>query len=303
MKKIFILIFFNFPLSIYSQQIADTTFFPIIENPEYEIGKGPIVLIDQGHHNFHTKNGRFRAFSELLIRDGYNVMAYEGLFEKEKLSKGKILVISNALNQVNVGNWVLPNPSAFTESEILTVKNWVYEGGSLFLIADHMPMAGAAQDMAAAFGFEFTNGFAIDTTSRGADFFSINEKTLIENSITKGRTQNERVNQIATFTGQAMKLPNDATPILLFSNNFLNLLPERAWVFDENTEAYPIVGWSQGGYIHYGKGRVVAFGEAAMFTAQLAGPNQIKIGMNSDFAPENYKLLLNIIHWLDGKID
>jgi len=303
MKNIFILIFFIFPLSIYSQQIADTTYFPIIENPEYEIGKGPVVFIDQGHHNFHTKNGRFRAFSELLIRDGYNVMAYEGLFEKEKLSKGKILVISNALNEVNFGNWVLPNPSAFTESEIQTVKNWVSEGGSLFLIADHMPMAGAAQDLALSFGFKFTNGFAIDTTSRGADFFSINEKTLIENSITKGRTQNERVNQIATFTGQAMKLPKDATPIIIFSNNFLNLLPERAWVFDENTEAFPIGGWSQGGYIHYGKGRVVAFGEAAMFTAQLAGPNQIKIGMNSDIAPENYKLLLNIIHWLDGKFD
>jgi len=25
--------------------------------------------------------------------------------------------------------------------------------------------------------------------------------------------------------------------------------------------------------------------------------------MNSDYADENYKLLLNIIHWLDGKIE
>jgi hypothetical protein len=53
----------------------------------------------------------------------------------------------------------------------------------------------------------------------------------------------------------------------------------------------------------YGKGRLVIFGEAAMFTAQLAGPNQTKIGINSDFADENYKLLLNIIHWLDRKYD
>jgi len=40
-----------------------------------------------------------------------------------------------------------------------------------------------------------------------------------------------------------------------------------------------------------------------MFTAQLAGPQRSRAGMNSDFAEENYKLLLNIIHWLDRKYD
>ena len=27
-----------------------------------------------------------------------------------------------------------------------------------------------------------------------------------------------------------------------------------------------------------------------------------QVGMNSEYADENYKLLLNIIHWLDGKV-
>jgi hypothetical protein len=40
-----------------------------------------------------------------------------------------------------------------------------------------------------------------------------------------------------------------------------------------------------------------------MFTAQLAGSQQIKVGMNSTIAKENFRLLLNIIHWLDGKIE
>ena len=53
----------------------------------------------------------------------------------------------------------------------------------------------------------------------------------------------------------------------------------------------------------FGKGRVVAFGEAAMFSAQLAGSEKRKMGMNNPIAAENYRLLLNIIHWLDGKID
>lgn len=58
-----------------------------------------------------------------------------------------------------------------------------------------------------------------------------------------------------------------------------------------------------GAYKKYGKGKVVVFGEAAMFTAQLAGPNKNKTGMNNLVAPENYQLLLNIIHWLDGRIE
>ena len=49
--------------------------------------------------------------------------------------------------------------------------------------------------------------------------------------------------------------------------------------------------------------RIVVAGEAAMFTAQLADPQQLKAGMNFSFAGDNYKLLLNIIHWLDGILE
>ncbi|MCX6328148.1 MAG: DUF4350 domain-containing protein, partial [Bacteroidia bacterium] len=64
-----------------------------------------------------------------------------------------------------------------------------------------------------------------------------------------------------------------------------------------------INNWSQGAYMKFGKGRVVMFGEAEMFRAQLAGPSQTRVGMNSDYAEENYKLLLNIIHWLDKRFE
>ena len=80
-------------------------------------------------------------------------------------------------------------------------------------------------------------------------------------------------------------------------------MPDTAWVFDDRTRIESVEGWSQGAFQPYGKGKVVMFGEAAMFTAQLAGPEQIKMGMNNEIAPENYQLLLNLIHWLDGKLD
>ncbi len=251
---------------------------------------------------FIQKNGGYKAFSNLLERDGYIVESYKGAFKKKGLSKGKILVISNALNEKNVKNWFLPCPSAFTKKEIEIVKKWVYNGGSLFLIVDYIPMAGAAKDLAKEFGFEFTNGFAFDTLVKGPAFFSLKENTLIESTITKGRNQEEKVSRIASFTGQAFKIPTDAKSILVLNENFINFLPDTAWVFDGNTRKYSAKGWSQGAHKNYSKGKVVAFGEAAMFTALLAGSQKIRVGMNNDAAPDNYKLLLNIIHWLDGII-
>lgn len=303
MKVFCLFLFLSLPGIIFSQQVADTTFNPKISIPEYKRGEGSVVFIDEGHYNFHTKSGRYKAFATLLERDGYNVQEYRGEFKKDNLEKGKILVISNALNIINEQNWFLPTPSAFTESEINSVQQWVFNGGSLFLIADHMPMAGAASDFAKAFGFEFTNGFVMDTISGGPAFFRRDNNTLSGNSITNGRNDNERVEQVASFTGQGFKIPTDATSILTFREKYVNLLPDTAWVFDENTVIFNAGGLSQGAFKKYGKGRVVVFGEAAMFTAQLAGPNKIKMGMNNEVAPENYKLLLNIIHWLDEKLD
>ena len=303
MKIFILLIVLILPNWSFSQQVADTLYSPKIQNSVYEPGEGPVVFIDEGHHNFHTKNGRYKAFSNLLERDGYKVKEYKGKFNENNLSEGKILVISNALNEINVEDWVLPNPSAFSKTEIEVVKKWVNAGGSLFLIADHMPMAGAAKDLAMMFEFEFTNGFVFDTINRGPAYFNLKEETLTESIITKGRDSSESVDQIATFTGQAFKIPDDANPILTFNKNYVNMLPDTAWIFDNKTTKFNVEGWSQGAYKKYGKGRIVVFGEAAMFSAQLAGTEKRKMGMNNKVAPQNYQLLLNIIHWLDGVIE
>lgn len=286
-----------------SQQVADTSYNPLLPQPEYESGKGPVIAIDEGHNNFHTVDGRYLPFARLLRQDGYNVTGYKGDLNTGNLNKIRILVIANALNRINVENWYLPTPSAFTPSEIMILKSWVERGGSLFLIADHMPMGGAAEDLAAAFGFKFTNGFAVDTSSSGPAYFYRSDKSLIPNEITNGRSRDESVSKVVTFTGQAFRIPEDANPILLFDSRYTLLEPDTAWVFDASTRYTPINGWSQGAYMKYGKGRLVMFGEAAMFTAQLAGPAKNRMGMNSDFANENFRLLLNIIHWLDGRMD
>ena len=287
--------------SLSAQQLPDTSYMPPIEEPAYALVKGPVVFIDEGHYNFHTRGDRYMPFAMLLERDGYRIRGYAGQFKRSKLRKGSILVISNALNQVNLENWHKPVLSAFTPEEIETVRKWTEDGGSLFLIADHMPMGGAAAEMAAAFGFGFTDGFALDTARSGPALFCRAAGTLADNTLTNGRNNTEKADSIYSFTGQAFTIPDDASPVLTCGDNHLLLLTDTAWVFNERTVFKPIEGWSQLAYREYGKGRVVMSGEAAMFTAQLAGPQQVRAGMNSPFARHNYRLLLNIIHWLDRR--
>ena len=305
MKRLFILtvcLLLAVAANLNGQQVSDTSYNPAIRNPAYASGKGPVVYIDEGHNNFHTKDGRYLPFARLLERDGYTVEGYKGTFEAGRLQQCRILVISNALNELNTEKWYLPTPSAFTPQEIKIVSEWVKSGGSLFLIADHMPMGGAAADLASAFGFAFSNGFAADTARPGAIAFTRASGGLCDNIITNGRDASERVDTVVTFTGQAFTIPDDASSILRFDDKYVMLLPDTAWVFDKNTTMINIEGWSQAAFKEYGKGRVVVAGEAAMFTAQLAGPQKYRAGMNSPEAKENYQLLLNIIHWLDGII-
>ncbi|MRR31509.1 hypothetical protein EG834_14560 [bacterium] len=288
-----------FAALVSGQQVPDTAYSPVIGNPAYAVGKGPVVFIDEGHHNFHTRGDRYLPFARLLERDGYITEGYRGSFDAKKLSQCRILVISNALHETNVTRWHRPVLSAFTPEETETVRLWVESGGSLFLIADHMPMGGAAAEMAAAFGFGFTDGFALDTAQAGPALFCRADGTLEENILTDGPGADERIDSIFSFTGQAFTIPAAASPVLTFDEKYLLLLSDTAWVFDERTIFKPINGWSQLAFREYGKGRVVMSGEAAMFTAQLAGPQQTRAGMNAPYAKRNYRLLLNIIHWLD----
>lgn len=287
-----------------AQQVADPDFKPAIARPAYKPGRGPRVLLDEAHHNFHTATGRYQPFAELLRRDGYAVEASAKLFNRESLKGARVLVIANAVAERNVDDWSLPNPSAFTDEEIEAVRVWVRRGGSLFLIADHMPMGGAAEKLGAAFGVRWHNGYALpEKQGSGILFFSRDDGTLKDHRVTRGRSKDERVERVATFTGSAFQVEGDAVePLLVFGKGIVSLTPQVAWQFTPETPRVGVEGWYQGATLRYGKGRVALFGEAAMFTAQLGGPNRTRVGMNAPEAKQNSQLLLNVLHWLSGKL-
>jgi ankyrin repeat protein len=289
-----------------AQQIPDLSFLPEIENPAYPSGKGPVVMVDEAHFNFDTAEGRYKPFAELLRRDGYIVKSLRSKFNKEALSTGQILVISNALSERNQRNWSLPTPSAFSDEEIAIVRDWVGNGGSLLLIAGHMPFPGTAADLASAFGIRFNNGFAFETQQQEITkyysakpmIFRRSDGSLANHPITNGRMDNERVDSVATFTGQAFQSDVDVQPLLMLRSSAISLMPTAAWEFTPNTPRIPIEGWFQGVVMDFGKGRAAFFGEPDMFRS--GGSKREPIGMNAPVAAQNSQFLLNVLHWLSG---
>ena len=289
-------------LTAQAQQVADPDFKPEIKKPAYKEGRGPVVCLDEAHFNFHTASGRYAPFAELLRRDGYVVKPSTARFAAESLKDCRVLVIANALGERNQSNWSLPIDAAFTNEEVAAVGEWVRRGGSLFLIVDHMPMPGANEKLAAAFGVRFSNGFALVPNVNAPLIFKRADGLLADHAVTKGRSKEERIDAVATFTGSAFRVEKGGEPVLTFGPNVISLEPQVAWQFTEQTPKVEVKGWWQGATVKHGKGRVAVFGEAAMFTAQLGGPQRNKMGMNSPDAPQNAQLLLNVLHWLTGKL-
>ena len=281
---------------VFAQQAPDPEFDTSVENPAYK-KDGPRVLFDEVHHNFHTVEGRYKPFVDILMNDGYRVIRNRQPFTKASLSSFKILVISNALGADEYDD-VGADKSAFTDAEIQAVHDWVKSGGALLLIADHAPFGGAAAVLANKFGVDMSKGYTFDEQNAVAEspshlIFSRENKLLASHSITEGRNQNERINLLRSFTGQSLKGPEDSIAILKLSD----AATDRPG-YDSPTST-SAAGRAQAVALKFGKGRVVVQGEAAMLSAQVSGPENRRMGMNVP-GNDNRQYALNLMHWLSG---
>lgn len=279
-----------------AQQVSDTAFHPAIAHPAFAPGTGPVVGIDEAHHNFHTLAGRYAPFAALLARDGYRLVASTALFDSASLARLNLLVVANAVAAANETSWAAPILPAFTPAEVDAVQAWVERGGALLLIADHMPFGGAAAALGEAFGFRLGNGFAVDAAGNGLPAFTRAAGTLGNHAVTRGPAG--PVDHVMTFMGEAFPLPPGATALLTLPPGSRQYLPDTAWVFHPTTPVEPAGGMAQGAVQSVGRGRVAVFGEAAMFSAQVAGPNRVPAGMNAPGAEQNAILLRNLVRWL-----
>jgi hypothetical protein len=279
-----------------AQQLPDPEFNATVANPAYTKSE-PRILFDEAHHNFHTTEGRYKPFVDLLRNDGFRVVRNRQPFSKSTLTSFKVLVIANALGAEEMDDDGA-EASAFTEEECQAVQEWVKGGGSLLLIADHAPFGGAAASLASRFGVEMSKGFTLDPANSvegnpSVLIFSRENKLLASHPITEGRNQDERVNRVQSFTGQSLKGPADSVAILKLADTAKDSPGGNT---DKSVSA---AGRAQALVLKFGKGRVVVQGEAAMLSAQISGSEKFKMGMNVP-GNDNKQYALNMMHWLSG---
>jgi hypothetical protein len=279
------------------QQIADPHFDATVSHPTY-MEKHPQVLFDEAHFNFHTSEGRYKPFVDLITNDGYQVTANKVKFEEKALEGYDVLVIANAMGAESLFSPEAGTP-AFTEKECDVIRDWVWKGGSLLLIADHPPFGAAAANLSQRFGIEMSQAWTRDTSnsdgerSTGFLHFTRDKRLLGNHSITRGRDATERIDHVMTFSGQSLKGPDESLAFLILAETAVDL-PHL-----ESREGISAAGHAQGIAMYFGQGRVVVLGEAAMLSAQLFGEEQTQMGMNRT-GYENRQLALNIMHWLSG---
>jgi hypothetical protein len=300
MRAVFSLILFGLLFTpAFAQQQADPDFDATVGKPAYK-KNGPKVLFDEAHHNFHTTTGRYKPFADLMGNDGYQLTPNKQKFSADVLKGYRILVTANARGSEK-NDMVEAAKPAFTDEESDAVRDWVKEGGSLLLIADHAPDGSANQILAQRFSVDMSKGFTSDpenyeiaSGNRGHIVYTRESGRLVDHSITRGRNDSERVNKVITFTGQSLKGPANSIAFMRLADTARDRI-DRA-----DIQTVSAAGRAQGIAMKFGKGRVIILGEAAMLSAQvITGPNGFKFGMNRP-GIDNRQLALNIMHWLSG---
>ena len=278
----------------YSQQQRPDLDFEInIKAPKYSGKTSALIGIDASHNNLHKIDAGFAPFAKLMRADGYELKSVTKI-TKNNLKPLNTLIIVNPIHQYNIGNWKRPIVNAFSQQEIKILEEWVKKGGSLMVIADHMPYSGAANELAKAFGFSYEDGFVMNEKQIWPpETYSKKQGNLFETVLTKN------IDSLAGFTGSGLRAPKGAVKIASFPKTHKLLIPEVAWQFENNTKRYDAKGLVMGAIKDYDKGKIAFFTEAAMFTAQIV-QDRFKVGFNSPRAPQNQQFVLNVMHWLDN---
>ena len=284
-----------------AQQVPDSSFAWKPAHAAFPAGAGPTILVDAGHHNFHTITGQFRAFATVARADGFRVESLDGPLTEAALSRCAVLVIASPRNAKTLQSRARPILEAYPDSEIALLRRWVERGGAVLLVTDHMPIAGSMTRLSAAFGFHILDGFAnyiSDTTARVPMTLRRSDRTLAAHPVTNGRTAEERIDSITTFTGTAFTSDSGAQVMFQLPRETVVIIPDEPWIFLAKSPRIAGAGLSVGATRDVQKGRVALVAEAAMFSAQWERTPPEPMGMNHPLAKQNPQFVLNLLRWL-----
>lgn len=298
----------------HAQVLSDPGFDPSAAHPTFT-AEHPRVAVDEAHHNYHTIEGRYRPFAQLLTSDGYKVTSSDAVFDASTLAGIDVLVIANAMGGNGPVDGAKP---AFLPTEGDAVEKWVRAGGALLVIADHAPFGSAAHDLAIRFGVDMGRGYVFDPQHADGNptflVFSADNGLLGDHPILRGHSESEHVHRIVAFTGQSLSIPSGATVLMK--------LAPSAFEVDSGATGMAMVasghgsgsdpgsrsdaGRAQGVALAFDHGRVVVIGEAALFSAQVLksqrpGQPDLHFGMNAP-GNDDKQFVLNVLHWLSGNL-
>ncbi|CAK0752786.1 conserved exported hypothetical protein [Gammaproteobacteria bacterium] len=160
------------------------------------------------------------------------------------------------------------------------------------------------------------------------DGFAAGDGELLDHPITRGRNASESIPFVTSFTGQSFtyqSVPGNGsiTNLMALGKNTYTLNPRSQDAYfgldqtqsennlvsealtNQTVPTYTAVKKDtsdslQGAALTIGAGKLVVFGEAGMFTAQIAADGKSQMGFNNPTAQYNQQFVLNTIHWLDG---
>lgn len=302
--------------SLPAQQLADPEFDASVRQKTYAT-QHPLIVVDEAHNNYHTVGDRYEPLARLLRNDGYEVVGRGAPFAASSLKGVRVFVTANARASDATERTSAP---AFPEHDCDLLQEWVREGGSLLLIADHTPFGEASANLASRFGVQMGMGIAFDMQNFEIAptiiVFSAENGGLGDHPIVKGRDDSQRLRRIVAFGGQSLSLPAGAKALLKFSPTAresrtqddlkvsLQALRSGNPMVDD-PHSMSAAGRAQGIALQFGKGRVVILGEAALFSAQVlksGGPQpNFKFGMNAP-GNDDKQFALNVMHWLSGAL-
>lgn len=269
------------------------------------------VLFDEGHYNFHTPWGSYAALANLFRENGFDVSGNKEKFSRQVLQKTDVLLVASAASD-NLDSLykkeqtaneplrfsAISTKSAFTDLEVLAIKEWVKSGGSLFLVIDHAPHPKTAESLAALFGIETHNVTTFDSLKKDITvktptlLFTKKHNLLGTHPILKG------VDSITTYTGSSLKGPTNSQPLLILPSTTIDMDIDLS---TKKQRFYSGAGRVQGLAMKFGKGRVVVVAEAGMFTSK-PGTGLYSLGSEGIARKDrgNRQFALNIVKWLAG---
>lgn len=301
MRLILLVLMLSLSTSSFAQMLNDSSFNASIAKPKYKKQAGPHILIDAGHHNFIVEMGLIKPFVDLASNDGYKTTIDSGAFTPAYLAKYQLLLITPAMPFKFGSKKDIADEITFTNQELVALKEWVSNGGSLIVLSEHAPIDKSMTPLLNTFGIQSSVGAVFDpvncdTTIKLPLYETIlkftNSNGLLNRShpIITGAKKNEKVQNIETYTGSALTGPNYTTIFKLGTTATI-----RKWNGILPTGG----GDSQCLAGSFGKGKIMAMGDCNGFTAMYVNSGGKRFNAGMQVEEYDWKqFVLNTIHWL-----